>query len=88
MPTKILNIKIQIKKRKVLLVFDDMIADMINNKNLNPILTKLFIRGRKRNISVAFIKQSYFRVPNNFRLNSTHFFILKTPKKENFNKLL
>ena len=49
-----------IKKRKILIVFDDMIADMINNK-LYPIVTELFIRGRKLNISVVFITQSYFK---------------------------
>ena len=48
------------KKRKVLIVFDDIIADVINNKKLNPIVTELFIRGRKLNISVVFITQSYF----------------------------
>ena len=51
------------KKRKVLIVFDDEIADMISEKKLNPIVTKLFIRGRKLNISLAFIVQSYFKVP-------------------------
>ena len=50
------------KERKILIVFDDMIVDMINNKKLNSILTKLFIRGRKLNISFVFIKQSYFKV--------------------------
>ena len=49
------------KKRNVLIIFDDMIADMINNKKLNPIVTELFIRGRKLNISIAFITQSYFK---------------------------
>ena len=53
-----------IKKCKVLIVFDDMIADMINNNKLNPIVTELFIRGRKLNISIVFITQSYFKVPN------------------------
>ena len=48
------------KKRKVLIIFDDMIADMINNKKLNPVVTELFIRGRKLNISVAFTTKSYF----------------------------
>ena len=62
------------KKRKVLIVFDDMIADMINNKKLNPIVTELFIRGRKLNICIVFIMQSYFKVPKDVRLNSTHFF--------------
>ena len=61
------------KKRKVLIVFDDIIADMITNKKLNPIVTELFIRGRKLNIYIAFITQSYFKVPKDVRLNSTHF---------------
>ena len=69
------------KKRKVLIVYDDMIADMINNKNLDSIVTELFIRGRKLNISIAFITQSYFKVPKDVRLNSTHFFIMKIPNK-------
>ena len=46
------------RKHKVLIVFDDTIVDMISNKKLNPIVTKLFIRGRKRNISIVFIMQS------------------------------
>ena len=50
------------KKRKILMVFDDMIADMLSNKKLNPIVTELFIRGRKLNISLVFITQSYFTV--------------------------
>ena len=50
------------KKRKVLIVFDDMIADMINNKKLNSVVTKLFIRSRKLNISIVFITQSCFKL--------------------------
>ena len=69
------------KKRKILIVFDDTIADMINNKKLNSIVTKLFIRGRKLNISLIFITQSYFKVPKDVRLNSTYFFIMKIPNK-------
>ena len=69
------------KKRKVLIIFDDMIADMINNKKLNPIVTELFIRGRKLNISIFFITQPYFKVPKDVRLNSTHLFIIKVPNK-------
>ena len=69
------------KNRKVLTAFDDMIADMINNKKLNPVVTELFIRHRKLNISIAFITQSYFKVPKDVRLNSTHFFIVKIPNK-------
>ena len=48
-----------------------MIADMINNSKLNPIVTELFIRGKKLNISIVFIMQSYFKVPKDIRLNST-----------------
>ena len=66
------------KENKILIVFDDMIADMINNKKLNSIITELFIRGRKLNISLVFITQSYFKVPKDVRLNTTHFFIMKT----------
>ena len=57
----------------MLIVFGDMIADMINNKKLNSIVTELFIRGRNLNISLVFIMQSYFKVPKDVRLNTTHF---------------
>ena len=73
------------KKKKVLIVFDDMIADMINNKKLNSIVTELFIRGRKLNLSIVFITQSYFKVPKDVRLNSAHFFIMKIPNKRELN---
>ena len=69
------------KKRKVLIVFNDMIADMIENKKLNPIVTELLTRGRKLNISIIFIIQPYFKVPKDLRLNSTHFFIMRIPNK-------
>ena len=62
------------KENKILIVFDDMIADMINNKKLNSIVTELFIRGRKLNISLIFITQSYFKVPKDVTNNSTHFY--------------
>ena len=61
------------------MVLDDMIADMINSKKLNSIVTVLFIRGRKLNISLFFITQSCVKVPKDVRLNSTHFFIIKIP---------
>ena len=67
------------KKRKALIAFDDMITDMINNKRLDSIVTELFIRGRKLDISIVFITQSYFKVPKDVRLNSTQFFIMKIP---------
>ena len=64
------------KENKILIVFDDMIADMVQNKKLNSIITE-FIRGRKLNISLVFTTQSYFKVPKDVRLNTTHFFITK-----------
>ena len=75
------------KKRKILIVFDYMIADMINNKIINPVVRELFIRGRKLNISIAFITQSYFKVPKDVRLNSTHFFIIKIPNKRELQQI-
>ena len=75
------------KKRNVLIVFDDMMADMINNKKLNPIVTELFIRGRKLNISVVFITQSYFKMPIVVTLNYTHFFIMKVPDKRELQQI-
>ena len=75
------------KNRKVLIVFDDMIADMINNKKLNPIVTELFIRGRKLNISIVFITQWYFKVPKDVRLNSTYLFIMKIPNKRELQQI-
>ena len=76
-----------VKKRKVLIIFDDMIADMINDKKLDSMVTELFIRGRKLNISIVFITQSYFKVPKGVRLNSTHFFIMKIPKKREIQQI-
>ena len=64
-----------------------MIADMINNKKLNSIVTELFIRGRKLNISIVFITQSYFKVPKDVRLNSTHFFIMIIPNKRELQQI-
>ena len=69
------------KQNKILIVFDDMTADMINNKKLNSIVAELLFRGRKLNISPVFITQSYFKVPKEVRLNTTHFFIMKIPNK-------
>ena len=74
-----------IKKRKILIVFDDMIADMIDNNKLNPIVTEL--KTRKLNISIVFITQSYFKVPKDVRLNSTHFFIMKIPNKRELQQI-
>ena len=75
------------KERKILIDFDDMIADVINNKKLNSIVTELFIRGRKLNISFAFITQSYFKVPKDVGINSTHFFVMKIPNKRELQQI-
>ena len=56
------------KERKILIVFDDMIADVLSNKKLNPIVTELFIKVKKLNISLGFITQSYLDVPKNIKL--------------------
>ena len=69
------------KKRKILIISDDMITDMICNKKRNPIVTELFIRGRKPNTLFVFITKSYFPVPKNNKLNYTHYFIVKIPNK-------
>ena len=75
------------KKQKILVVFDDMIANMLSNKKLNPVVTELFIRGRKLNISLVFITQSYFAVPKHIRLNSTHYFVMKIPNKRELQQI-
>ena len=75
------------KENKILIVFGDMIADMINNKKINSIVTELFYRGRKQNISLVFITQSYFKVPIDVRLNTTHFFVMKIPNKRKLQQI-
>ena len=75
------------KKRKILIVFDYMIADMISIKKLNPIVTELFIRGTNLNISVVFIIQLYFKVPKDVRLNSTHIFNMKIRNKRKLQQI-
>ena len=65
----------------MLTVFDDMIADMEANIKLSSIVTKLFLSGRKLNISFAFISQSYFKVPKTIRLNALYYFIMKISSK-------
>ena len=66
---------------RVLIVFDDMIADMESTEKLSPKVTEFLLRGRKRNISLVFISQSYFKKRRAIRLNATHYFIMKIPKK-------
>ena len=73
------------KKQKIL--NDDMIADMLSNKKLNPIKTELFTRGRKPTISLVFTTQYYFAVLKYIRLNSTHYFIMKFPNKQELKQL-
>ena len=85
--TKISSNTMLIKENKILIVFHDMIADMINNKELDSIVTELFIRGRKLNISLVFITQSYFKVPKDVRLNTTHFFIAKILNKSELQQI-
>ena len=65
------------RKRKILIVFDDMIADIMTNKKFQAIIKDLFIRCRKLNIPLVFITQSYLSVPKDVRLNSTHYLIMK-----------
>ena len=76
-----------VKENKILIVSDDMIADIIHNKKLDSIATELSIRGRKLNISLVFITQSYFKVPKDVRLNTTHIFISKIPNKREIQQI-
>ena len=75
------------KKRKILIVFDDVLADMLSNKILNPIVTELYIRGRKLNISFVFITQSYFSVLTDITLNSRHYFVMKVSNKRELQQI-
>ena len=75
------------KENKILTDSDDMIADINNNRNLNSIVTELFIRGRKLNISLVFITQSYFKVPKDVRLNTTNIFIAKIKNKRELQQI-
>ena len=75
------------KKLKILIIFDDMIANIISNKNFNPMVTDLFIRRRKLNIAIVFIKQSYFLVTKNIKLNLTHYFIMKVRNKQELQQI-
>ena len=75
------------RKRKVLIVFDDMMADIMNSKKFKAIIKEVFIRCRKLNISIAFITQSYFRTPKDARLNSAHYVIMKIQSKKELQKI-
>ena len=72
------------RKRKILIVFDDMITDIMTNKKFQTIIKELFTTCRKVNISLVFITQSYFSVPKNVRLNSTHYVILKINNRKDY----
>ena len=77
------------RKREMLIVLDDMTADIMTSKTFQAIIKELFTRCRKQNISLAFIAQSYFFVPKEVRINSTHYLIMKIHnKKKSYNKLL
>ena len=75
------------RKIKILIVFDDMIADVKSNKKFQAIIKGLFIRCRKLNVSLVFITQSYFPVPKDVRLNSTHYLIMKINHKKELQKI-
>ena len=75
------------KKQKILIVFDNMIADILSNKKINPIVAELFIKGRKLNIFLVFIAQSDFATWKNIRLNCTHYFIIKISNKEELQEI-
>ena len=74
------------KERKVLIVFDYIIADMLSNKKHNPVVTELLIRGRKLNISLVFITESHFAVPKNVILKYAHYVVMKFQTNKCFNK--
>ena len=75
------------RKRKILFVFDDMIADIMTNKRFQAIIKELFIRCRTLNISFDFITQSYFSVPKEIRLNSTHYLVMKIHNKRELQQI-
>ena len=75
------------EKRKMLIIFYDLIANILKNKKPNPTVTESFIRGRKLSNSLVYITQTYFAVPKNIRENSGHYFIMKIQANKNFNKL-
>ena len=70
------------RDKKVLILFDDMIADIMRSEKFKAIVKKLFIRSRKLNISIVFITQSYFRTPKDAILNSTHYILMKIGNKK------
>ena len=75
------------KKRRVLVVFDDMIADMEFNKTISSIVTELFLRRRKLKISFVSITESYFKMLKTIRLIVTHYFVMKIPKERELQQI-
>ena len=75
------------KEHKIVLVFDDMIAEMLSNKKVHSIATQLFKRSRNLNIFLVFIARSYFVVPKYIRINSTHYFVMKIPTKQELQQI-
>ena len=75
------------KKLKMLIVFDDMIADTFSNKKLNQIVTELIIRGKSLDIYLVFITHSYFVIPSNIRVSSTQYFVMKIPNKKELKQI-
>ena len=80
--------KIRDKERKILIVVDDMIVDMLSNKKFVLLVTELFIRGRKLKVSLVFITQSYFAEPKSIRLNSTNYFIMEISSKKEIQQIV
>ena len=80
--------KIRDKERKILIVFDDMIVDMLSSKKFVLLVTELFIRGRKLKVSLVFITQSYFAEPKSIRLNSTNYFIMEISSKKEIQQIV
>ena len=75
------------RNKKVLIIFDDMIADIMRSEKFKAIVKELFIRCRELNISIVFITQSYFRTPKDARLNSTHYILMKIGNKKNLKSI-
>ena len=75
------------RDKKVLIIFDDMIADIMRSEKFKAIVKELFIRCRKLNTSIVFITQSCFRTPKNTRLNSTHYILMKMGNKKQLKRI-
>ena len=75
------------RDKKVLIVFDDMIADIEYNKNFKRIIKELFYRARKINVSIVFITQSYFNTLKDARLNNTHYILMRIGNKKELKRI-